>query len=133
MNTTYIYIYQTMDNAQPNTGITNQTSDNDNRQIFLEFFRFPAWLHKEGSRNMPNKFLITTATINCILHLPPEYTCPFCNGPMWVPILSAPVLVSTWRRIVPSPKNSGFRASTTIVSKYVLQSEWGSSGCKQIH
>ena len=88
------------------------------------------------SKVHPRSMLTTLLMINytstgCVLHLPPEYTCPSCNGPMWVPIFNAPVLVSTWRRIVPSPKNKGFRASTTIVSKYVFQSRWGSSGCKQ--
>lgn len=46
---------------------------------------------------------------------------PVWSGPLCVPSFRAPVLVSTCRKIVPSPKNSGFLASTTIVSKYVFQ------------
>lgn len=42
---------------------------------------------------------------------------PVCRIPLCVPNFKAPVFVSTCLKIVPSPKNRGLLASTTIVSK----------------
>lgn len=93
-------------------------------RIFFDFSISPNMWSPTYSTSLPLALMKLVKTS----HEPPEYTLPGCRGPMCVPIFKAPVCVSTCRSMVPSPKNSGFAASTTITSKYVFQLRCGSSG-----